>query len=93
MVCGSIDGFSKRSFYTVADSSRSRNVKERSTSLRGQITDQLGAVVVEVSVTITDANGKETATQTDSNGSYRFDNFAGGVYTLSAQQKALRLKL
>jgi hypothetical protein len=60
---------------------------QRSTSLRGQVTDQLGAVVVGVSVTITDANGKKTATQTDSNGNYRFDNLAGGVYTLGAQQK------
>jgi hypothetical protein len=56
-------------------------------SLRGQISDQLGAVIVGVSVTVTDANGRKTATQTDSNGGYRFDNLAGGVYTLRAQQK------
>jgi hypothetical protein len=62
-------------------------VAQRPASLRGQITDQLGAVVVGASVTITDANGKKTSTQTDSNGSYRFDNLTGGLYTLSAQQK------
>src|SRR2546425_12959617 len=62
-------------------------VAQRPTSLHGQITDQLGAVVVGVSVTVTDANRKKTSTQTDSNGSYRFDNLTGGVYTLSAQQK------
>ena len=60
---------------------------QRPTSLRGQVTDQLGAVVVGVSVTLTDANGKKTATQTDSSGAYRFDNLTGGVYTLTAQQK------
>src|SRR4051794_13062865 len=59
---------------------------QRPTSLRGQVTDQLGAVIVGVSVTLTDANGKKTATQTDSSGAYRFDNLTGGVYTLTAQQ-------
>lgn len=60
---------------------------QRPTSLRGQVTDQLGAVVVGVSVTITDASGKKTATQTDSNGAYRFDNLTAGLYGLSVQQK------
>src|ERR1043166_3411798 len=59
-------------------------VAQRPTSLRGQITDQLGAVVVGASVTLTDANGRKTATQTDSNGTYRFDNVSGGIYTLAA---------
>src|ERR1051325_3509014 len=60
---------------------------QRPTSLRGQVTDQLGAVVVGVSVTIIDANSKKTTTQTDSNGAYRFDNLTTGLYTLSVQQK------
>src|SRR6516164_10770497 len=60
---------------------------QRPTSLRGQITDQFGAVVVGVSVTITDANGKREATQTDSAGSYRFDKLTNGLYSLSVQQK------
>src|SRR6185369_5602693 len=60
---------------------------QRPASLRGQVTDQLGAVVVGVSVTLTDSNGKKKATQTDSGGVYRFDNLTGGVYTLTAQQK------
>jgi len=60
---------------------------QRPASLRGQVTDQLGAVVVGVSVTLADSNGKKTATQTDSSGVYRFDNLTGGVYTLTAQQK------
>ena len=60
---------------------------QRPPALRGQITDQFGAVVVGVSVTITDANGKREATQTDSAGSYRFDKLTNGLYSLSVQQK------
>jgi len=60
---------------------------QRSTSLRGQVSDQVGAVIVGATVTLTDANGKKTSAQTDSNGAYRFDGVANGVYTLNAQQK------
>src|ERR1051325_8656498 len=56
-------------------------------SSRSQVTDQFGAVVVGASVTVTDANGKKTATQTDGNGGYRFDNLAVGVCSLRVQQK------
>jgi len=62
-------------------------VAQRGASLRGQVTDQLGAVIVGVAVTLTNANGKQQATQTDSIGAYRFDNLAPGVYSLSAAQK------
>ncbi len=60
---------------------------QRSTYLRGQVTDQLGAIRVGATVTITDANGKKTSTQTDNNGGYRFDSLAAGVYHVSVQQK------
>src|SRR5205809_603748 len=60
---------------------------QRGASLRGQVTDQVGAVIVGVNVTLTDANGKPQATQTDGNGAYRFDNLAPGVYSLKALQK------
>src|SRR2546430_1124692 len=60
---------------------------QRATSLRGQVTDQFGAVVVGATVTVTDANGKQQTIQTDSNGAYGFDNLAAGAYNLSAQQK------
>lgn len=62
-------------------------VAQRATSLRGQVSDQVGAVIVGATVTLTDANGKKASTQTDNNGAYRFDNVANGVYRLSAQQK------
>src|SRR3989449_10219824 len=60
---------------------------QRGASVRGQVTDQLGAVMVGVTVTLTDANGKQQTTQTDNNGAYRFDNLAAGVYSLKAGQK------
>src|SRR3989442_4808531 len=60
---------------------------QRGASVRGQVTDQLGAVMVGVTVTLTDANGKQQTTQTDNNGAYRFDNLAAGVYSLQAGQK------
>lgn len=60
---------------------------QRPASLRGQVTDQLGAVVVGVKVTLTGSNGEQKVAQTDSNGGYRFDNLAPGVYSLTADQK------
>src|SRR3989441_7209378 len=60
---------------------------QRGASLRGQVTDQFGAVIVGVNVALADSNGKQQTTQTDSNGAYRFDNLAPGVYSLRAGQK------
>src|SRR3989449_8288688 len=60
---------------------------QRGASLRGQVTDQFGAVIVGVNVALADSNGKQQTTQTDSNGAYRFDNLAPGVYSLKAGQK------
>src|SRR6266478_2477357 len=62
-------------------------VAQRANSLRGQVTDQFGAVVVGATVTVTDGNGKQQTIQTDSNGAYRFDNLTAGAYNLSVQQK------
>src|SRR5262245_9765399 len=60
---------------------------QRPSSLRGLVTDQLGAVVVGVRVTLTSANGQQQVAQTDNNGAYRFDNLAPGVYSLTADQR------
>ena len=62
-------------------------VAQRPTSLHGQVIDQFGAVVVGVAVTLSDASGKQTSTQTDSNGAYRFDNVVAGIYNVSVKQK------
>ena len=60
---------------------------QRPSSLRGQVTDELGAVIVGAGVTLTDATGKKQTTQTDSNGAYRFENLAPGAYSLTVTQK------
>lgn len=62
-------------------------VAQRASSLRGQVTDELGAVIVGAAVTLTDATGKKLSTQTDNNGAYRFDNLAPGRYSVSVTQK------
>jgi len=51
---------------------------QRATSMRGQVTDQFGAVVVGATVTLTDPNGKRQTIQTDCNGAYRFDIVSAG---------------
>jgi len=63
------------------------SLAQRTTSLRGHVSDQVGAVIVGATVTLTDPNGKKTSAQTDNDGAYRFDGVANGVYTLSVQQK------
>jgi hypothetical protein len=66
------------------------SLAQRTTSLRGHVSDQVGAVIVGATVTLTDPNGKKTSAQTDNDGAYRFDGVANGVYTLSVQQRGLR---
>ncbi|HEY0346613.1 MAG TPA: TonB-dependent receptor [Pyrinomonadaceae bacterium] len=65
---------------------------QRATSLRGQVTDQFGAVVVGATVTVTDSQGKQQTIQTDSNGAYHFDIVGAGACNLSAQQKGFALQ-
>jgi len=60
---------------------------QRPASLRGQVTDQLGSVVVGVKVTLTGSKDQQQVTQTDSNGQYRFENIVPGTYSLAADQK------
>src|ERR1700730_10867296 len=53
-------------------------------TLRGQITDQLGGVIVGASVTLIAADGKELNTETDDRGMYRFVGLRPGTYGLQA---------
>src|SRR6266849_4006445 len=59
---------------------------QRGASLRGQVTDQLGAVIVAASITLIDQSGKEQTTQTDDRGSYHFNGLAPGAYSLKVRQ-------
>ena len=53
-------------------------------SLRGLITDELGAAIVGANVTLTDATGTQKKTTTNGEGVYTFAGLAPGKYSLVA---------
>jgi len=53
-------------------------------TLRGAITDELGAVIVGANVTLTDANGVQKKTTTNAEGIYTYAGLAPGKYSLAA---------
>ncbi len=53
-------------------------------TLRGIITDELGATIVGATVTITDANGVAKTATTNGDGAYAFNGLAPGKYSLRA---------
>jgi hypothetical protein len=53
-------------------------------TLRGLITDELGAAIVGASVTLTDSAGTQKKTATNSEGVYSFSGLTPGKYTVSA---------
>src|SRR5215216_6654267 len=53
-------------------------------TLRGLITDELGAVIVGANVTLTEASGAQKKTTTNGEGVYNFVGLAPGKYTLQA---------
>ncbi len=57
---------------------------QRVATVRGQITDPLGAVITTALVTLTDKDGKKRVAKTDERGTFRFSGLAAGVYTLQA---------
>ena len=59
-------------------------VGQTRSSLRGLITDELGAAIVGASVTLTDASGAEKKTTTNAEGVYTFTGLAPGKYTVTA---------
>jgi hypothetical protein len=63
---------------TIAAAQQSRG------TLRGLITDELGAAIVGANVSLTDANGVEKKTTTNGEGVYSFAGLAPGKYKLQA---------
>jgi len=53
-------------------------------TLRGLVTDELGAAIVGTSVTLTDANGVQKKTTTNGEGVYTFSGLMPGKYLVSA---------
>ncbi len=51
-------------------------------SLRGQVTDELGALVVGATVTLVAADGTQRTATTNKDGVYTFNSVAPGAYTL-----------
>lgn len=56
-------------------------------SLRGLVTDELGAALVGASVTITDANGQSKSTVSNNEGIYVFNGLAPGTYIVRSMAK------
>lgn len=61
-------------------------------SLRGQVTDQNGAVVVGAKVTLHGPTGQARSATTDTTGSYSFANLPVGDYTVEASAPSLTLQ-
>jgi len=59
-------------------------VGQARSSLRGLITDELGAAIVGANVTLIDASGVEKKTTTNGEGVYNFAGLAPGKYTITA---------
>src|SRR5437868_10065058 len=58
--------------------------QQSSATLRGQVADSLGGLVVGATVTAADANGVEKTATTDDQGRYTFTSLAPGLYTVRA---------
>src|ERR1051325_7872232 len=60
-------------------------------TLRGLITDELGAAIVGANVTLTDASGVQKKTATNGEGVYNFAGLTPGKYTLQASAPGFAL--
>ena len=56
--------------------------QQRTGSLRGQVSDELGALVVGATVTLTAADGTKKSAVTNAEGTYTFNTLASGQYTI-----------
>ncbi|HSD46137.1 MAG TPA: carboxypeptidase-like regulatory domain-containing protein, partial [Pyrinomonadaceae bacterium] len=61
---------------------QTNSAQQRSGSLRGQVTDELGALVVGATATLVAADGTERTATTNNEGVYSFNSVAPGAYTL-----------
>jgi hypothetical protein len=59
--------------------------QSRAGSLRGQVTDELGALVVGATVTLVAADGTQKNATTNNEGVYTFNGVAPGAYTLRVE--------
>jgi hypothetical protein len=65
--------------------------QQRAGSLRGQVSDELGALVVGATVTITAADGTQKNTLTGNDGTYNFTSLQPGKYSIKVNAKGFSL--
>lgn len=76
-----------RAILVIAIAVTAVSAQQNRASLRGSVTDEMGAVIVGASVTLTDSAGQSKTTVTGNDGSYVFNALAPGKYTLRASAK------
>jgi len=69
-------------FVVLLTLSSSTMAQQRTGSLSGQVTDELGALVVGATVTVISSNNSEKSAVTSNEGIYTFNSLAPGRYTL-----------
>src|ERR1043166_8423798 len=57
--------------------------QQAGSSLRGEVADEFGGVIIGAAVTVTDASGKAKSTVTDSDGAFNVVGLQPGRYTVS----------
>ena len=60
------------------------SAQQSSGTLRGQVADEFGGLIVGANVSVADQNGVEKTTTTDAEGNYAFPSLPPGRYTLTA---------
>ena len=61
-------------------------VAQRSSVVRGVVSDELGGVIVGASVSLSNAQGDIQTTASDAGGAYRFNGVAPGTYVINVKQ-------
>src|SRR5437660_1710688 len=61
--------------------------QQRTATLKGQIADEFGGVIVGATVTVVDANGVEKTVTTNSDGAYVLNGLAPGKYSVKVSAK------
>lgn len=78
--------FSLNLLLTLIALSCSATLAQRATQLRGQITDELGGVIVGATITIRNSQGVSQTVVSDDLGSFRFNTIAAGTYSVAVTQ-------
>jgi len=60
------------------------SAQQRGGGLKGQVVDQVGAIIIGATITITDGQGIEKSTTTNNGGTYEFSALLAGAYTVRA---------